>query len=149
MEGDRQIVDRLYLLDALDIESAAATVVRVLLPCVVEGNRLGVERRAIVKLHTGAELVGPRLVVVGMRPGFRELGDRLAAFVEPCERVEDQRCGGFRRGVVDAHFEGIEARDIELEADRDAAALFLGRGGAREYDNCAGGERDARGAAAE
>src|SRR5712691_13343686 len=103
-------------------------IVRVLLPRVVEGDRLGVEWGPIVEFHARAQLIGPGLVIVGMGPGFRELRYRLAAVVERGERVEQQRRRDLRRGIVDADLERIEAGNVDLEPDGDAAALLLRRG---------------------
>ena len=147
LEGDGQIVDGFDLVDELDVEGAAAVIVRVLLPGIIEGDGLGVERRAVVKLHARPQLEGPGLVIVGMAPGLRELRHRLAAVVQRRQCVEDERRRGLRRGVVDADLERIEAGNVELEPDGDAAAGLLRRGGVREHADHAGDQRGAGDAA--
>ena len=131
------------LSDVGDVEGAAAVVLGVLLAGEVEGHRLGVERRAVRELHVGPQLEGPGLEVVGMRPRQGEAGLGLAVLAEPGELLEEQAGGDVGRGVVDADLQGIEARDVELDADGERAALLLGErrrgreagdGGQRQHD---------------
>ena len=126
-----------------DVEGAAAVVLGVLLAVEVEGHGLGVERRAVRELHVGPELVGPGLEVGGRRPRQSEAGLGLAVLAEPGELLEEQAGGDVGRGVVDADLQGIEARDVELDADGERAALLLGErrrgceagdGGQRKHD---------------
>src|SRR4029079_7528597 len=76
-----------------------------------------------------AELEGPDLVVIRMGPGQRELRHRLTLVVQRDQRIENRGGGGFRRGIVHTDLEGIEAGNVEFEANGDAAARFLGAGG--------------------
>src|SRR3954451_6737878 len=109
-------------MDEGDIEGTAAFVGGVLLPVEIGLDGLRIERRAVVEFDPWPELEGPGLVVVGMGPGLRQLRLRLAFVVEIDERIENRGGRGQRRGVVDADFERIETRNIELQSDRDATA---------------------------
>ena len=140
---DRQVVLGFDAQRVGDVEGAAAVVLGVLLAVEVEGHRLGVERRAVRELHVGPELEGPGLEVVGRGPRQGEAGLGLAVLAEPGELLEEQAGGDVGRGVVDADLQRIEARDVELDADGERAALLLGQrrrgreagdGGQRQHD---------------
>ena len=126
IEDDGQLVLGLDAVDVRDIEGAAAVVLRILLAIEVPHHRLGIERRAVLEFHIRPQLVGPRLVVLGTGPRHGKLGLGLAVVVEAGQRVEDQAGGDIARGVIDADLQRIEAQDVELEADRERAALLLG-----------------------
>ncbi|GLR94639.1 hypothetical protein GCM10007858_22720 [Bradyrhizobium liaoningense] len=126
---DGILVRRQHLLDVGDVEGAAALVGGVLLPVEVLLEGLRIERRAVVEFHALAELEGPAHVIVGMGPGHRELWRGRALVVERGQRVEDRGGRGEGGGVVDTDLERIEARDIQLLADRDAASRLLSLGG--------------------
>jgi hypothetical protein len=121
-----QIVLGLDVQNVGDIEGAAAVVLGILQAGEGPSHSLGVERRAVVELHVGPELEGPHPEVVGTGPRKRELGLGLAVVIEADQRIENQAGGDVGRRVVDADFQAVEARDIELEPDRERAALLLG-----------------------
>ena len=112
-------------MDEGDVEGAAAFIGGVLLPVEIGFHGLRIERRAVVEFDAGPELEGPGLVVVGMGPGLRQLRLRLAFVIEIDQGVENRRGRGQGGGVIDPDLERIETRNIELQSDRDAAALLL------------------------
>ena len=125
MEDDGQIVDRFDLVDELDEESAAAVIFWIFVPCVFPSNRLCIEWRSIVKIYTGSKLEYPRLVVVGMGPGYSELRHDVAVVIAGRQCIKDQCCRHLRCGIEDADLHRIEARNVKLGAHRNAAAPFL------------------------
>src|SRR5947207_110057 len=74
--------------------------------------------------------------------GLRLYSSPLAwiVVVERGERIEQQRGCGESRGVVDADLERVEAGDVELQAEGDAASPLLRQGRAGEQSNSGAGE---------
>jgi hypothetical protein len=103
--------------DPGDVESTTAFVGRVLLPVEIGLRRFGIERRAILKFDTWAQLEGPGLEVIRVSPGQRELRLRLALFVKISERIENRGSRRFRRRIEDADLQRIETGNIQLKAD--------------------------------
>ena len=143
LHGER--VDHLDALhvaeEALDVGIGARLVVRPLLvqlPLVAELDRLGIEGRAVVKGHVGAQVEGIDEAVLGDVPAARETGNELVG-AELLRHQPFEDALGHPRRIEIRDLRRIHGDGLGEETDDDG---ILGRRGIRARGQCHGQDHE-------